>query len=58
MHEPSPLWRLDPDDPRAPSREVWERMSEAERQRVVDELPKKPTDPIKAMRLGFRADCE
>lgn len=39
MHEPSPLWRLDPDDPRAPSREVWERMSEAERQRVVDELP-------------------
>lgn len=32
-------YRLDPDDPRAPTAEQWARMSEAERQRVVAELP-------------------
>jgi Uma2 family endonuclease len=30
---------MDPDDPRAPSQEVWDRMSERERQLVVDSLP-------------------
>jgi Uma2 family endonuclease len=30
---------MDPADPRAPSQEVWERMSEAERRQVVDSLP-------------------
>jgi hypothetical protein len=33
------LWTLDPDDPRAPSVEVWERMTEAQRSRVTASLP-------------------
>src|SRR5687767_5614690 len=32
-------WLVDPDDPRAPPQEVWDRLTEAERQRVVDSLP-------------------
>jgi hypothetical protein len=32
-------WTLDPDDPRAPAREVWERMTTEERDRVVAALP-------------------
>ncbi|HYO68613.1 MAG TPA: Uma2 family endonuclease [Archangium sp.] len=32
-------YRIDPDDPRAPSRERWERLSPEERARIVDELP-------------------
>jgi hypothetical protein len=39
MSQPSPLWTLDPDDPRAPSREVWARLLPAEREWVVSELP-------------------
>lgn len=30
---------VDPDDPRAPPQDVWDRMTEAQRQRVVDALP-------------------
>lgn len=30
---------VDPDDPRAPPHEVWERMNPEQRQRVVDSLP-------------------
>lgn len=32
-------WLVDPDDPRAPPQEVWDRLSESERQRVLDSLP-------------------
>jgi len=32
-------WVIDPDDPRAPPQEIWDRMSPDERQRVLDELP-------------------
>jgi Uma2 family endonuclease len=32
-------WVLDPDDPRAPAQEVWDQLSEVERQHVVDSLP-------------------
>jgi Uma2 family endonuclease len=32
-------WVIDPDDPRAPPQEIWDRMTPAERQRVLDELP-------------------
>jgi len=34
-----PIWVVDPDDPRAPPQDVWERMSPAERTRVVASLP-------------------
>jgi Uma2 family endonuclease len=34
-----PLWSLDADDPRAPSQEVWDRMSPPEREQVVASLP-------------------
>lgn len=38
---PSPpgAWTVEPDDPRAPPQEVWDRMSEDERARVVASLP-------------------
>jgi hypothetical protein len=36
---PTPRWTLDPDDPRAPPQELWDRMSEDERLRVVANLP-------------------
>jgi hypothetical protein len=32
-------YRIDPSDPRAPSREIWEALSPQARQKVVDELP-------------------
>ena len=32
-------YRVDPNDPRAPSQELWERLSPEERARVVDSLP-------------------
>ncbi len=32
-------WLVDPDDPRAPPQELWDRLTEAERQLVVDSLP-------------------
>jgi Uma2 family endonuclease len=32
-------WVIDPDDPRAPPQELWDRMSPDERRRVLDELP-------------------
>ncbi|KYF86008.1 hypothetical protein BE18_03595, partial [Sorangium cellulosum] len=32
-------WVIDPDDPRAPPQEIWDRMTPEERQRVVDALP-------------------
>jgi hypothetical protein len=30
---------VDPADPRAPPQDIWDRMSEAERERVVESLP-------------------
>jgi Uma2 family endonuclease len=35
----SRLWTCDPDDPRAPARELWAQMTEAERANVVATLP-------------------
>ncbi|MGK4006200.1 Uma2 family endonuclease [Sorangium sp. So ce1036] len=32
-------WVIDPDDPRAPPQEIWDRMTPEERQRVLDALP-------------------
>jgi Uma2 family endonuclease len=32
-------WHVDPNDPRAPSLEIWESLSAAERRQVVDALP-------------------
>ncbi|WP_437727112.1 Uma2 family endonuclease [Sorangium sp. So ce861] len=32
-------WAIDPDDPRAPPQEIWDRMTPEERQRVIDALP-------------------
>ncbi|MCY1081502.1 Uma2 family endonuclease [Archangium lansingense] len=32
-------YRIDPDDPRAPSQEVWERLTPEERARIVEGLP-------------------
>ncbi len=34
-----PSWVLDPDDPRAPPQEIWDRMSPEQRSRLLDELP-------------------
>ncbi|MCA9625348.1 MAG: Uma2 family endonuclease [Myxococcales bacterium] len=39
MTQSSPAWVVDPDDPRAPPREIWERMSAEERAAVVAALP-------------------
>ncbi|MBN1607602.1 MAG: Uma2 family endonuclease [Polyangiaceae bacterium] len=36
---PSPLWVVSLDDPRAPPTDVWNAMSDAERQAVLDALP-------------------
>lgn len=36
---PAEPYRIDPDDPRAPPQEVWERLSAEERARIVDRLP-------------------
>ncbi len=38
QHAPA-SWVIDPDDPRAPPQEIWDRMTPAERQSVVDSLP-------------------
>ncbi len=43
MKPESQVWRLDPNDPRAPTPEQWAAMSEEEQQRVYDSLP---IDPI------------
>ncbi|WP_437688077.1 Uma2 family endonuclease [Sorangium sp. So ce176] len=32
-------WRVDPDDPRAPTAEVWEQLTPAQRRELVDSLP-------------------
>lgn len=32
-------WVVDPDDPRAPPQELWDRLTESERQHIVDSLP-------------------
>src|SRR5688572_33509148 len=32
-------WLVDPDDPRAPPQDVWDRMTSAEREHVVASLP-------------------
>jgi hypothetical protein len=32
-------WIVDPDDPRAPPQDIWDRMTAEERQRVVETLP-------------------
>jgi Uma2 family endonuclease len=32
-------WLVDPDDPRAPPQEIWDRLTETQRQRVLDSLP-------------------
>lgn len=39
MTQPSVGWVVDPDDPRAPPREIWAQLSEAERRAVVESLP-------------------
>ncbi|TKD10255.1 Uma2 family endonuclease [Polyangium fumosum] len=39
MSAPVESYRVEPDDPRAPPEDVWERMSEEERARVVASLP-------------------
>jgi Uma2 family endonuclease len=39
MRDLTPSWSLDPNDPRAPSEEVWESLTPEERLWVVDSLP-------------------
>ncbi|MEM6789955.1 MAG: Uma2 family endonuclease, partial [Myxococcota bacterium] len=39
MTQSSPLWMVDPEDPRAPPTDVWERMSDEERNAVLAALP-------------------
>jgi Uma2 family endonuclease len=40
MSQQSPhRYRVDPDDPRAPPAEVWDTLTHAERQHILDELP-------------------
>jgi len=39
LQAPAPTWVVDPNDPRAPPEDIWDAMSPAERQRVVDSLP-------------------
>ena len=38
----APRFVVDPLDPRAPSREIWERLSESERAKIVATLPSEP----------------
>ena len=42
MEDPKPRWTLDPKDPRAPTQEMWDAMSESERVMVDSELPASP----------------
>lgn len=39
MQRAPTTWVIDPDDPRAPPQELWDRMTPEERQRVLDALP-------------------
>ncbi|MGK4006199.1 Uma2 family endonuclease [Sorangium sp. So ce1036] len=39
MQRAPTYWVIDPDDPRAPPQELWDRMTPEERQRVLDTLP-------------------
>jgi Uma2 family endonuclease len=39
MPAPEPLWIVNPERPRAPPDEIWDKMSPEERRRVVDALP-------------------
>lgn len=39
MQRAPTYWVIDPDDPRAPPQEIWDRMTPEERQRVLDTLP-------------------
>ncbi len=39
MSQRPDAWVVDPDDPRAPPQELWDRLTESERQRIVDSLP-------------------
>jgi hypothetical protein len=39
MSQPPEPWFVDPADPRAPPQDLWDRMSEAERKRIVESLP-------------------
>jgi hypothetical protein len=41
MQRAPSTWEIDPDDPRAPPQDVWDRMSPAERRRVLEDLPSK-----------------
>ena len=36
---PTSAWKVDPDDPRAPPEEIWDALSPADRQRIVECLP-------------------
>ena len=51
MEAPSRAWQLDPEDPRAPSQQAWDAMSESEREHVVDTLPVDPL-PLRALPEG------
>jgi Uma2 family endonuclease len=35
----APAWAIDPDDPRAPTDDVWDALSPADRRRIVNDLP-------------------
>ena len=39
-------WAIDPDDPRAPPTEVWDALSPAQRERLVDALPSEWEDAL------------
>ena len=39
MSERATRWMIDEEDPRAPPQEVWDRLTEDERERIVDSLP-------------------
>ena len=41
MQQALTSWVIDPADPRAPPQEIWDEMTPAERQHVVDSLPSK-----------------
>lgn len=39
MAEPVVSWTVDPDDPRAPPSEIWDRLTPSQREDVVENLP-------------------
>jgi predicted Fe-S protein YdhL (DUF1289 family) len=58
MGDPVRKWVLDPDDPRAPSVEVWASMTPAERAEVLAALPGKSSNLDPALRAAeARADA-